>query len=718
MENLKSVWPQWEIEEKIGEGSYGKVYKIRRKELGYTSYAALKIIEFPKDQSEVRELVNSGMDYQSIRSYYEDIRKNLLTEIQVMESLKTGRNIVAIEDHSFQQHEENVGWTIYIRMELLESLSACLEKTRELPVKEIVKIGVDICSALECCEQSHIIHRDIKPDNIFRNRYGDYKLGDFGIAKQMEITKSVYSQKGTSMYMAPEVFRGEHYDRTVDIYSLGIMLYKLLNHGRYPFMPPYPEQLHPRDAEEAMRKRINGEKMPLPACAQDELGGVVLRACAFKPEWRYQSASELREKLKETRHSGRTGVDSRTGTGSKAKDTGVPVIGQNTVEAPADIYVQEQSKSFDPEKTYGAWERTVSAWGEKEVSSTHKEAAAANREVSAANKEASAANREVSAANQEALPAHKEQEEKKQEPEQKFEEREPEKSQTVYHWESKEVGNSQMEKPDTESQTVYRWEPENISGNKENQQTWQETKESESHGLDKGAKIRLSVFVAVVFVILLVITVVNPYWSIGNGAAISDHSQDGAEIQDKPEIEEIEAAPSVAELGEDWESCTVQINDTVIALPCNVTDFTNIGLSISTEGIYEDTRIASGEYIGVEFSDGNGNEIGTKIVNSTDREMPLSECLIGEVDVSVYGLESGGLTVQFPGGIQVGSTVEAIVEKYGEADSETLNDDGSVKFYALYSTDYVKSFTGFFEENRARHFFLGAVNIYEYTQHE
>ncbi len=648
MEDLKSIWPQWQIVELIGQGAYGKVYKIKRVEMEHTSYAALKIIELPQDRSEVRELMNSGMDYQSVQYYYEDLVKNLQNEIGVMETLKTGNNIVSIEDYAFQKREDGIGWTIYIRMELLTNLNTYLEelkkKNQEISPEEVVKLGADICLALDCCEQSHIIHRDIKPDNVFRNRYGDYKLGDFGIAKQMEMTKSVYSQKGTSMYMAPEVYRGERYDRTVDIYSLGIMLYKLLNHGRYPFMPPYPEQLHPTDAEAAMRKRISGEKMPLPACAQDELGGVVLRACAYKPEWRYQSASELREKLKETRHSGRTDVDSRADADSRAKDTGVPVTGQNTLEDP-DIYVQEQSKSFDPEKTYGAWERTVSAWGEKKVSSTHKEAAAANREVSAAN--------------QEALPVHKEQEEKRQ-----------------------------------------------------------ETKESESHGLDKGAKIRLSVFVAVVFVILLVITVVNPYWSIGNGAAISDHSQDGAEIQDKPEIEEIEAAPPVAELGENWESCTVQINDAVIALPCNVTDFTNIGLSISTEGIYEDTRIASGEYIGVEFSDGNGNEIGTKIVNSTDREMPLSECLIGEVDVSAYGLESGGLTVQFPGGIQVGSTVEAIVEKYGEADSETLNDDGSVKFYALYSTDYVKSFTGFFEENRARHCFLGAVNIYEYTQHE
>ncbi len=303
MKELKTIWPQWEVEELIGKGSYGNVYKIKREELGTVSYAALKIIEIPQEQAEVRELMNSGMDHQSVKFYYQDLVKSIQNEIAVMETLKTGNNIVSIEDYSIREKKDSIGWKVYIRMELLTNLNTYLSECGgDLDPAEVVKIGMDICTALECCEKSQIIHRDIKPDNIFRNPYGDYKLGDFGIARQMEMTKSMCSQKGTSLYMAPEVYKGQHYDKTVDMYSLGIMLYKLLNHGRFPFMPPVPELIHAGDAEEAMRKRIEGESLSSPAMASERLAAIIKKACAYDPKQRYQSASELKHDLEKVKN--------------------------------------------------------------------------------------------------------------------------------------------------------------------------------------------------------------------------------------------------------------------------------------------------------------------------------------------------------------------------------------------------------------------------------
>lgn len=303
MKELKTIWPQWEVEELIGKGSYGNVYKIKREEMGTVSYAALKIIEIPQEQSEVRELMNSGMDHQSVKFYYQDLVKSIQNEIAVMETLKTGNNIVSIEDYSIREKKDSIGWKVYIRMELLTNLNTYLSECGgDLDPAEVVKIGMDICTALECCEKSQIIHRDIKPDNIFRNPYGDYKLGDFGIARQMEMTKSMCSQKGTSLYMAPEVYKGQHYDKTVDMYSLGIMLYKLLNHGRFPFMPPVPELIHAGDAEEAMRKRIEGEPLSSPAMASERLAVIIKKACAYDPKQRYQSASELKHDLEKVKN--------------------------------------------------------------------------------------------------------------------------------------------------------------------------------------------------------------------------------------------------------------------------------------------------------------------------------------------------------------------------------------------------------------------------------
>lgn len=292
------MWPGWETVEKIGEGSYGKVYKIRNTSDGFVKYAAMKVIEFPQSEYEIQEYRNMGMDHQSVKAYYEDLRENILGEIRVMESLKTGSNVVVIEDYKCVERTEGIGWIIYIRMELLESLNKYLEREKEFSQREVLKIGKDISRALECCEQNHIIHRDIKPDNVFRNSYGNYKLGDFGIAKQLDVTKSVYSQKGTSMYMAPEVAKGEHYNKSVDLYSLGIMLYKLLNHGRYPFMPVYPELIKAGDAEKAMSKRLDEKsRMQAPDQADPQVALVLAKAMAYRPENRYSSARQMREAL-------------------------------------------------------------------------------------------------------------------------------------------------------------------------------------------------------------------------------------------------------------------------------------------------------------------------------------------------------------------------------------------------------------------------------------
>lgn len=349
MEYLQEIWPEWEFVEKIGEGAYGKVYKIRKEVAGHVSFAALKIIEFPQEKSEVRELLNSGMDYQSIRAYYEELKKNLINEIQIMESLKTAGNIVSIEDYSFRDNKEEVGCAIYMRMELLESLNDYMQRAGELSVKEIVKIGTDLCRALECCEQSKIIHRDMKPDNVFRNRYGDYKLGDFGISKQMEVTKSAYSQKGTSMYMAPEIYRGEHYDHTVDIYSLGIMLYRLLNHGRFPFMPSVPTALRPSDAEEALRKRLSGETLPVLRDASEDMMKSILKACAFKAEERYQKAVEFRKALENS-------VSLKENQGQVTGDTEEEENASKEKNIQVEKCIQVEHIKEDLEKTQGVWE--------------------------------------------------------------------------------------------------------------------------------------------------------------------------------------------------------------------------------------------------------------------------------------------------------------------------------------------------------------------------
>ena len=156
-----------------------------------------------------------------------------------------------------------------------------------------------MCSALELCQKYQILHRDIKPENIFVSDSGDYKLGDFGVARTMEKTMSGMSKKGTYNYMAPEVYKGEEYGFRADMYSVGIVLYRLLNHNRIPFLPPAPERVTMRDRENALNRRIQGEELPLPCYAQDTLGQMVCKAAAPVPADRYESPAQMRKVLED-----------------------------------------------------------------------------------------------------------------------------------------------------------------------------------------------------------------------------------------------------------------------------------------------------------------------------------------------------------------------------------------------------------------------------------
>lgn len=146
-------------------------------------------------------------------------------------------------------------------------------------------------------QKYNVIHRDIKPENIFVSDNGDFKLGDFGIARTIDRTMSGLSKKGTYNYMAPEVYRGSEYGFSVDLYSLGIVLYRLLNRNRVPFLPPPPEPITFHSRELALAKRMGGEPLPPPVHAQGRLAEIIQKACAFDPKERYSSPAQMRQEL-------------------------------------------------------------------------------------------------------------------------------------------------------------------------------------------------------------------------------------------------------------------------------------------------------------------------------------------------------------------------------------------------------------------------------------
>jgi len=297
--NISKVLPEWSIERLLGSGQCGRVYKVSKSDGSYTTYSAIKVITVPADPTQADMLCkNDGIDRNGSRAYFKEIVDGFLNEIRTMDSFKNCPNIVRIEDYKVYESEDDVSWDIFIRMELLTPVNEYF--FNKTPTEEqAAQLGIDICSAIEVLSKKNIVHRDIKPENVFINEYGNYKLGDFGTARVLsEYSLSMTQGVGTPYYMAPEIYMSTKYDSRADIYSLGIVLYRLLNKNRLPFLDSEKQLLSPSERQTAFMKRISGEKLTPPREASPEMSDIILKACAFDPKDRFSTATEMKKALR------------------------------------------------------------------------------------------------------------------------------------------------------------------------------------------------------------------------------------------------------------------------------------------------------------------------------------------------------------------------------------------------------------------------------------
>ena len=290
------TWHDWSIVQKIGQGSFGNVYRIQRNVFGTIEQAALKIISIPQSDAEIEELRIDGYDDESIRQRYRNCLEGIVREYTIMASLKGNSNIVDCDDLDYNQHTDGIGWDIFIKMELLTPLARVIRDG--VQEEDVVKLGIDICRALELCQANNIVHRDIKPQNILVSRYGVYKLGDFGIAKIAAGT-AIGTKAGTYPYMAPEVYNNRPYGIAADVYSLGLVLYWILNERRTPFLPLPPVVPTAQQGNDALKQRFRGDALPEPCSGSPELRRIVMKACAFSTEDRYATPGEMLRDLRE-----------------------------------------------------------------------------------------------------------------------------------------------------------------------------------------------------------------------------------------------------------------------------------------------------------------------------------------------------------------------------------------------------------------------------------
>lgn len=291
---LNSIWSEWQVEKRLGGGTYGSVYKVVRRDQ-IESYAAVKVIHIPKDETDVDTLRSEGMRYEETETYFKNVVDDFVKEIELMLTFKGAQNIVSVEDYKVIKREKELGWDIYIRMELLNTLDDYF-RDHYPDEREIIKMGIDICTALEKCSKRGVIHRDIKPDNILIDSFGDFKLGDFGIARTLGNASMSMTQAGTPNYLAPEITKSSRYDATVDLYSLGLVLYRYANDNRLPFIE-LGQNTSPSERQRALMRRFEGEPLVPPCNASKNLAEVILTACAYDPARRYKTPTEMKNAL-------------------------------------------------------------------------------------------------------------------------------------------------------------------------------------------------------------------------------------------------------------------------------------------------------------------------------------------------------------------------------------------------------------------------------------
>ncbi|NWV10088.1 STK36 kinase, partial [Ptilonorhynchus violaceus] len=198
---------KYHVLEMIGEGSFGRVYKGRRKHSAQV--VALKFI--PKVGRSEKELKNLQREIEIVRDLH---HPNI---IQMLDSFETDKEVVVVTD--------------YAEGELFQ----ILEDDKSLPEDQVQTIAAQLISALYYLHSHRILHRDMKPQNILLGKDGVVKLCDFGFARAMSIhTMVLTSIKGTPLYMSPELVEERPYDHTADLWSVGCILYELFV-GTPPF---------------------------------------------------------------------------------------------------------------------------------------------------------------------------------------------------------------------------------------------------------------------------------------------------------------------------------------------------------------------------------------------------------------------------------------------------------------------------------------------------
>ena len=283
----------------------------------------VKILSIPASQVQLDALLLTGA-YRSTGdalAYFRELASDVEAETAVLGKLSSLEGFLPYEACQIVPMDDGVGSDVYLLGAYRRSLERFLKK-HTMTHLNAVNLGLDLCAAMAVCRRAGYLYADLKPSNVFVAQDNEYRVGDLGFIKLEDLPYTSLPEKYRSAYTAPEIQDAfSTLNPTIDVYAIGLILYQAYNDGRLPFDGQAPE-----------------EALPAPAYADYEMAEIILKACAPKPEDRWQDPVAMGQAI--------VGYMQRNG----ANDTPIVPFAAPAPSAPAPSPPSEEPESGEYEQ--------------------------------------------------------------------------------------------------------------------------------------------------------------------------------------------------------------------------------------------------------------------------------------------------------------------------------------------------------------------------------
>ncbi len=253
----------------------------------------LKHMSVPATDSQIRALILSGAyaNEAAVHEYYGMVIEDMKQELRLGQKLAESGCYAGALDFQIEPKQEGVGYDVYILHPLHVALNELLSHSAMTHLRA-VNLGIDLCDALITCREAGYLFQNVKPENIFLMPNGRFLLGDLGLVALQDLKYASVPEEYIGAYSAPELSDiMASPNLTNDLYSLGMVLYRIYNGNHGPF--------EDENTPEAMadKLRLTGKPLPTPLYADYELASIILKACSFRIEDRFLTPELFKQAL-------------------------------------------------------------------------------------------------------------------------------------------------------------------------------------------------------------------------------------------------------------------------------------------------------------------------------------------------------------------------------------------------------------------------------------